>query len=356
MNQTGRPALHYDGRIGELYRLFLTNLLFTILSLGLYRFWAVTRNRRYVWSRLAFQGQRFEYTGRGSELFLGFLLAGLAIFGVLLVVGLLVWILPYALKAVVVLLLYAAFFVVAAGAVFAAQRYRLTRTQWCGVRGGMEGSMLAYGLRAVGYYLLAGVTLLQMVPWVQVRLAERRINASRFGATPFRFEGRAGLLYPIFLATTVGFVVVGALYGWAVSGLVGGLAGPSTDSAPGDAAAAMAAVLPLLFGAGLLFAIAAVLVGVYYQVCLTRHILGRTTIGPVRFSSAITTGGFLWLIVSNVLILVVTLGLGFPVIVHRSLLFLQRTLHADGVLEPARLGPAAGPVPQFGEGLYQQLG
>ena len=76
-----RPALHYDGRLGELYSIFLTNILFTILTLGIYQFWAITRYRRYFWSRTQFQGERFEYTGTGRQLFVGFLLAVLALIG-----------------------------------------------------------------------------------------------------------------------------------------------------------------------------------------------------------------------------------------------------------------------------------
>ncbi len=47
-----RQALQYDGRLGELYRIFLVNLLLTIITLGIYRFWAITRWRRYFWSRM----------------------------------------------------------------------------------------------------------------------------------------------------------------------------------------------------------------------------------------------------------------------------------------------------------------
>jgi len=46
-------ALHYDGRIGPLYRIFVVNLLLTIVTVGIYRFWAITRWRRYFWSHMS---------------------------------------------------------------------------------------------------------------------------------------------------------------------------------------------------------------------------------------------------------------------------------------------------------------
>lgn len=71
----GGNGFVYDGRLGELYVLFIKNLLLTIITLGIYRFWAKTRVRRYLWSHTSLFGDRFEYTGTGKELFLGFLIA-----------------------------------------------------------------------------------------------------------------------------------------------------------------------------------------------------------------------------------------------------------------------------------------
>ncbi|MCY4396908.1 MAG: DUF898 family protein, partial [Rhodospirillaceae bacterium] len=72
------PPIHrltHDGRSGELFVIFLVNLALSILTLGIYRFWGRTRIRRYVWSQTSLLGEPLEYTGRGIELFLGFLFA-----------------------------------------------------------------------------------------------------------------------------------------------------------------------------------------------------------------------------------------------------------------------------------------
>ena len=47
----------------------------TVVTLGIYRFWARTRLRRYIWSSIMPGGDSFEYTGTGLEKFLGFLIA-----------------------------------------------------------------------------------------------------------------------------------------------------------------------------------------------------------------------------------------------------------------------------------------
>ena len=60
-----RPV--YDGRLGELYAIYLRHLVMMLLTLGWSRFWGRTRIRRYVWNHLSVLGDRFEYRGRGGS-------------------------------------------------------------------------------------------------------------------------------------------------------------------------------------------------------------------------------------------------------------------------------------------------
>ena len=78
-SQGAAPALPpsrpiYDGKLGELYAIYLRHLALMILTLGWSRFWGRTRLRRYLWNHFAILGDRFEYRGRGIELFVGFVL------------------------------------------------------------------------------------------------------------------------------------------------------------------------------------------------------------------------------------------------------------------------------------------
>jgi len=74
--------LVFDGKTGELYKIFALNFLLTVCTLGIYHFWGKTRKRRYITSSYILDNDRFEYTGYGSELFWGlvFSLLLLAIF------------------------------------------------------------------------------------------------------------------------------------------------------------------------------------------------------------------------------------------------------------------------------------
>jgi uncharacterized membrane protein YjgN (DUF898 family) len=355
-----QPLLTYDGKLGELYGIFIKNVLLQILTLGIYRFWAATNNRRYIWSRMRFQDERFEYTGTGGELFKGFLLAIAIIFGAIVgAVGLSMIVRVVtrsaALSALPILALYLAIAVIAAGAFFSAQRYRLSRTQWCGIRGGMTGSSWVYGVYALLFGLLSVVTLGQMAPWVSMRLAERRINASSFGSLPFHFEGRARAVYGVFVGTFVGVIVLLAVllmvFLKSIMALLPFGHAPLKTNDP-----AAFGVLGSVFLFYLLLVVGTMLIRCFYLAALTRHITGNTTLGTqLRFGSSVTAGRLLGMLLGNLAVIIVTLGLGLPIVIHRWMRFAADTLQVSGHLDPQTLGQSDQAPPLTGEGMLNLL-
>lgn len=67
-------AVGFDGRRGELAMLLVRNLLLSLATLGIYRFWAKTRVRGFVWRHVKLLGEPLEYLGSGTELLVGFLI------------------------------------------------------------------------------------------------------------------------------------------------------------------------------------------------------------------------------------------------------------------------------------------
>jgi len=360
------PALRYDGRAGEIYPIFLMNLLLTIVTLGIFRFWAITRMRRYVWSRMSFQGQRLTYTGTGGELFVGFLLAGLvlaALFGAAIGAVYLLSQVDQDLVFIPMALLYAAILVLALGAPFSAQRYRLSRTEWCGIRGGMRGSMIAYGLRALLYWALVPLTLFQLTPWAQLRLAERRINASSFGTAPFRAQYSASTVYGRFLLCWIGLIVLAAVIAgvmWATAGSaildqLRTMQATHDQPADGPAVQMMVQMIVTVGIAYVIFIVGAILIGALYQAFVLRHMADNTELGSMQFSGRFTAGGLLGLLIGNLLIMMFTLGFGYPFALSRSLRYVCNNFCATGTLDPATLRQTTDRAPRFGEGMFQQL-
>ena len=160
-----------------------------LVTLGFYRFWLLTDIRRHLWSNTVIEGDAAEYTGRGRELLIGFLIA-MAILMPIYLGYFLVGIEAERWQALASFPLIAAFYVFGQFAIYRARRYRLTRTVWRGVRFWMTGSGWAYAARATLWGLLAIVTLGIAMPWREAALERYKMRHSWYGDLQGKFEGR----------------------------------------------------------------------------------------------------------------------------------------------------------------------
>jgi uncharacterized membrane protein YjgN (DUF898 family) len=313
--------------------------------------------RRYVWSRTSLCGSRFEYDGTGGQLFVGLLLAMLIIVGLGVVAGILTVVLrgiEPVFSLLPVLVLEFGIVVLALGAPFSAQRYRLSHSVWRGIRGGMTGSMLAYGLWSMLYFFLMMISFYQLTPWVSLRLTERRINASSFGDQRFASHSKVGPLYLRFLLTFAAGVVLAAVIFGIDFVFARGIFTAAFQHQPVDPRLTNRLLLVLL-PAYLAFALGMAMISASYVAAFDRQVVGHTALAGLRFSSKVTAGIVLRLIVGNALILLCTLGLGMPIVIHRNMRYFTTNLLAAGALDFDTLRQSEQPVSRFGEGMFQVL-
>ena len=359
--------LEHDGRSGELFVIFLVNLALSILTLGIYRFWGRTRIRRYVWSQTSLLGEPLEYSGRGMELFLGFLFALVLIYGPLAALyfgvdidlpepgeddpaagleglGILMLIV---LAATPVLMLF--YYV----ALFAAYRYRIARTSWLGIRGGMEGSAWSYGFVGLGLGFLNVISLGWTKPWADSVVFKYRLSRTWFGNGAFESRLDAGGLYGRYalawFGTAFGLVVAGlVLMALARSGLF-----DARDNRTVVAPWLLEAVIVLV---QLLPLIAYQLIVCAYKAALVRNIARTLTYGPVRFRAEVTFGDVFRLRIPNFLLLAFTLGLAYPYVVMRTTRFIVRHVEFRGDIRTAAIGQTEVEATRYGEGLMEFFG
>ena len=182
-------AVSFSGGRGEFRRLVTRGAFLELITVGFYRFWLVTDIRRHLWSNTVIDGDAAEYTGRGRELLIGFLIA-LAILMPIYLGYFLIGVEAERWQALASFPLIAAFYVFGQFAIYRARRYRLTRTVWRGVRFWMDGSGWAYAARATLWGLLAIVTLGIAMPWRQAALERYKMRHSWYGDLQGKFEGR----------------------------------------------------------------------------------------------------------------------------------------------------------------------
>ncbi|PCH58906.1 MAG: hypothetical protein COC19_08125 [SAR86 cluster bacterium] len=67
--------LQFHGRGGEYFRIWIVNLLLTILTLGIFSAWATVRSRRYFYGNTEVDGSRFDFHGTGMQILVGRVIA-----------------------------------------------------------------------------------------------------------------------------------------------------------------------------------------------------------------------------------------------------------------------------------------
>jgi uncharacterized membrane protein YjgN (DUF898 family) len=364
--------LQYDGTIAALYWIFFKNLLLNIVTLTIYRFWGKTNLRRYAWSHMSLQGERFEYTGRGGELFVGFLIvAGLYVVGFigLAIAALLVPVPGFGLLGQFGFIILAAYLIFVAQ--YAAQNYRLTRTLWSGIRGGMTGSAWKYGVKAFLFTLLNLVTLNLASPWTNLRLTEDRFNNSYFGNAKASLQASAKPLYASFVVGFVGAIVGIALWAgiiWFYLDATGTLEevaiiqqeleqaeieGREPDLTEEQASTYATVLFGTILAAYLGIAVIGIFAFAHYAAVFFRTIARNLQLAELRFSSEVTALNYIGLWLGNLLWVLLTLGLGFPVAVHRSLKFFADRMAIHGELDVGRLQQTTLERPKLGEGLLE---
>jgi len=344
------PRIAYEGRVGALYGLVIVNLLLTIITLGVYRFWARTRLRRYIWAHTTVGNEAFEYTGTGGELFKGFLLA-VAIFlpaGIALAVAQVL--LPPEFAAGLTLVFYVGIFFLALAGAFAARRYQMRRTTWRGIRFTVDGSAWAYARAMAWRLVVLPFTMFLMLPWIAAANLRRTLGQTRFGSAPAHFDGAGGVLFPwmilavgVFWAVAVP-VAVGIGYLVWLTGL---------DDLRDPALSNLLAVLVLAGILGLF--VAWFLAGAVYRAATLRFTFENLALDRMRFGFGPSIGRTVRFLLGNALLVVVTLGLAFPWALHRRLVFIAAGITATGSIDLAAVAQAeAGPG--RGEGLADVLG
>src|SRR5271166_5617796 len=203
-------VIRYDGRTSEIFGLSLRVGFLTLITLGIYRFWATTRVRRWFWSRITVDDQRLEYSGTGFELFVAFVKVALVLVVVLIPLRLAKTFYNFAgIISLAQLLLLGSLYIFGG---YYARRYRLTRTQWHGIRANLVGSSLGYLKLNVGYLLLTAVTLGVAYPYYRIATRRYLLDHTFFGDQKFSCTARARSLMGRWLIyVVVGLVLLGFL-------------------------------------------------------------------------------------------------------------------------------------------------
>ena len=348
--QKGAFAFHGDWR--QFAPIAFTNLLLTIVTLGIYSFWAKTRVRRYLWSQTRFIDDRLEWTGTGLELFIGYLLAIVLFvlpFGVLQLVlqGVLLRGHPGA-AIIMAIMVYLLLLYLVGVAIFRALRYRLSRTFWHGIRGGSDNQGFGFGWQYLWRTIAGSLALGLLIPWSMTSLWNERWNKMSFGPLRFQASATAGSLtlrFLLFYLVPIVLIILGVVvtFMFASSGLAESLAAGIPPS-PGTI---IVIGLIAVFGFyGVLGVIALFFYSAYF-----REVVGSLSLGGLEFDFTARTMDWVKFVLGTIALVIFTFGIGYIFVSYRNWAFFMRHLKAHGSVDLVDLTQSTTREPGQGEGL-----
>jgi len=335
-----RYPFTFTGSGGEYFRIWIVNVVLTVLTLYVYSAWAKVRTRRYFHGNTVLDGSSFDYHARPLQILAGRLVA----------VALLVAVtFGSALDPLVSIGATLMLLVMAPWAIWRSTIFNARMTSYRNVRfdfhGGL-GKMYLYTLvlpflplaAAVGasvltasatetdgtvavvafvLLVLGALAFYAIAPWVHRTLAAYVAGNHSYGRASFDAMPSTTRFYAIYIKTilvAIGVVLAAgalvALSGWAAT-----IAVPEWQAVVD--AAEEADVQRLFALAGLLiyplFFLVGYFVSAFFRARIRNHLYATTVVDTrVRLESTVPTWALWRLLVGNLLLLVFTLGFGWP--------------------------------------------
>jgi len=271
-----RVPFEFHGSGSEYFRIWVVNVLLSILTLGVYSAWAKVRNKQYFYGNTQVNDAGFEYLAKPAQILKGRALVGC----IFILTSAVSHFFPLANTIVAALFMFLFPWLIVRSLAFNAYN-----SAWRNIRFGFNAT---YGQAFKIYILwplLVPLTLGIMSPYVFYRQKRFLVENSRYGKTRFTFNAVAGDYYRIFMVASL----VGIL-GVAILGVAALLFVPLSILA-----------LPVYLFAFALFSVK------------TGNLLYNSSrLGRHRMASAMQVKSYTWLVLTNTLATALTLGLFHP--------------------------------------------
>lgn len=340
-------ALKFEGNGLEYFKIWIVNILLTIITLTLYYPWAKVRHRRYFYGNSTLNGQNFEYHATGKQLFVGYLIA----MSILIAFVIMQQVSP--IGGLVVIL---AFSLAIPWIIWRSLIFNMRVTSYSNVHfsfnGSLGGAYFNYLLMPILVFLaiyaspiviailfsgdsgsasgalitllvLAGIALaIYAYAVLKKRNASYFVNSTRFGQGQFSADLKVGPFVMILLKT-IGLSLLAILACLLLGALVSMLTGASDllltlsqsldDPEAVNEVFASGAVVLAILSAYLGFIFVGILLFSYAMSRQRAYIYANSTLdGRIGLASTVGARGLAWVSITNLLLVLVTLGLALP--------------------------------------------
>lgn len=295
----------FRGNAQEYFGIWIVNILLTIVTLGIYSAWAKVRRKRYFYGNTFLDGYSFEYHARGKQIFIGRMI----VFSYLIIYNVVISIQP-----IVGLILFLGLMVLLPWMVVRSLRFNARVTSYRNIRfdfvGGAWGAFRVFFLGG----FVAGLSLGILAPFASRWAYRYVINNLRYGDRLFSTDVRVGVIYrgwvPPASMFAIGLAIlipIAAVFIFPVLSEIQHGAGSL------DKNARIALLVVGFYLAMLPVLILYIVASIVYRIGVRNIILSRTYLDGVhRLHSDVPRFGYAWVAISNVVVMLLTLGLMRP--------------------------------------------
>jgi uncharacterized membrane protein YjgN (DUF898 family) len=193
----------FRGDGAEFFKIWIVNLLLTILTLGIYSAWAKVRSNRYFYSNVYLEGESFRYLAEPMQILLGRLIA-VAFFAVYILAAQLS---PLVSGVLIILLTIATPFLVIRSLAF-----NLRMTAYRNIQFRFDASYGEAVMALLVWPFLGVLSLGLLYPYAMLKSHQFLVRNAAYGTTPFGYEATTWAYGRIFLYFLEILVVVGLFY------------------------------------------------------------------------------------------------------------------------------------------------
>jgi len=355
--------LDFGGSGFEYFKIWIVNILLILITLGVYYPWAKVRNQRYFYANTTLEGRNFEYHATGKQLLMGYIIA--MVF--LMVVSIVQNVSPIgALGA------FLGLSIIIPWVVWRSLAFSMRMSSFSNVRfrfvGDLKGAYINFmllpgllllciyggpslvllwlitlptsigmeeGLLIATFAFVLIVLMVYLFAFLKNKNTHYMVNGYRFGQGQFStlletqkfvkiLLKTLGLAVLILMSIAILTVFMMVLAGGFPS-LLNIFSQDASDILEWLLRHNIEGALGLVYIA---FLMATFILVAYFQSQVRQYVFANTVLnGKVNFSSSLTTISLAWLMMSNFLLVLVTLGLGTPwAKVRRAKLILKNTL------------------------------
>ncbi len=344
----------FHGRTSEYFKIWIVNVFLTIVTLYIYSAWAKVRTKRYFYGNTTIDNSSFEYHARGGQLVAGRLIAAVLLIAYTVFQGINTTISSVAFGILVVMFPWA---------IWRSLRFNARASSFRNIRFGFDGSAsppylniliipaVVIALFGAGLYLLAktfdytsieqlsnlptqmqglvGVGIVTslflavmfLVPLLHRNLISYSLNNHRYGTSKFSAPIKTGKIFGIYLLAALITVIAVAATGAVISGAMQLFKQAAGLLDASDLIGRFEPYWQIILGLTVyLIVIPITTVGVaYFRSNMRNYRYNATSINSnITLNSTTTTWSLWWLNISNLLMLIVSLGLAYPYTKIRS--------------------------------------